>query len=165
MSPTRLRLLTQGHQCRFSVRSPGILPSPLFTGPGARPNPPKGGPFLLSPGSRHYGSPRAYTVRRGDSRARPTPRRRRLGLRCREYPGGTRILTGFPFGGSLLGATLGPTNLWPTNVATEPWPFRRSGFSPDFAATTAGILVPAWSTRPHGRASTHAGRPPTGSPL
>lgn len=64
VSPTRLRLLTQGHQCRFSVRSRWIVPEGLFTGPRDRRNPPYGRPFALSPGSRHYGTPRAYTLSR-----------------------------------------------------------------------------------------------------
>ncbi len=39
--PTRLRLLTQGHLCRFSVRSRWIVPEGLFTGPPRdRRNPP-----------------------------------------------------------------------------------------------------------------------------
>ena len=35
--PARLRLLTQGHPCRFSVRSPGIVLLPLFMGSGHQP--------------------------------------------------------------------------------------------------------------------------------
>ena len=41
-------------------------------------------------------------------------------------------------------------------------PFRRSGFSPDFAVTTTGICNPDRSTGPHGPASAQSGRPPTG---
>ena len=39
LAPRRLGLFTQGHLCRFSVRARGILPSPLFMGPGGRRNP------------------------------------------------------------------------------------------------------------------------------
>ena len=41
VAPRRLGLLTQGHLCRFSVRARGLLPGPLFTGPGSRADPPK----------------------------------------------------------------------------------------------------------------------------
>ena len=61
-------------------------------------NPPKNGrlfPILL--GSRHYGTPQAYTVKQGDNLAQPTPKRQVLGLRHRMYLRGTGILTGFPF--------------------------------------------------------------------
>ncbi len=34
--PSRLGLLTQEHLCRFSVRARGLVPHPLFTGPGSR---------------------------------------------------------------------------------------------------------------------------------
>jgi hypothetical protein len=57
--------------------------------------------FPLSPGSRHYGTPQAYTVKQGDGLARPTSKRLKTGLRRRTYLYGTGILTGFPFG--LLG--------------------------------------------------------------
>ena len=62
VTPICLGLLTQGHLCRFSVRSRGLLPSSLFTGPRSRGNPPNGGPVPSSPGSRHDGTPRASTV-------------------------------------------------------------------------------------------------------
>ena len=76
---------------------------------------------------------------------------------------GTGILTCFPFDALELRCILGPTNPRLTIIVEEPEPFRLLGFSPNFAATTARILVPTWSTRPHGRASAHAGRLPTGS--
>ncbi len=34
--PSRLGLLTQEHLCRFSVRARGLVPRPLFMGPGSR---------------------------------------------------------------------------------------------------------------------------------
>ena len=68
-------------------------------GPEDQLNPPKNGRlFPLSPGSRHYGTPQAYTVKQGDSRAQPTSKRQMLSLRCRVYLRGAGILTGFPFG-------------------------------------------------------------------
>jgi hypothetical protein len=57
--------------------------------------------FLHSPGSRHYGTPRASGVKWGDGPTRPIQRRRLAGLRCREYPRGTGILTGFPSASSV----------------------------------------------------------------
>ncbi len=127
LTPRRLGLLTQGHLCRFSVRARGIVPGPLFMGPRDRPNPPNGGPFLPSAGSRHYGSPRPSAVSRGGCPGRPTLRRRRPGLRCRAYPRGTGILTRFPFAGSVLRPRLGPANPRLTTVAEEPWPFPAEG--------------------------------------
>lgn len=73
------------------------------------------------------------------------------------------MLTGFPFGGVWLRATLGPADPRLTIIAEEPGPLRRPGFSPGFAVTTARIRNPTRSTRPHGRASPRAGRLPTGS--
>ena len=163
LAPTGLGLLTQGHLCRFSVRARGIVPEPLFKGPGTRPKGPNGPPFPPSAGSRHDGTPRPSVVSRGDCPGRPIPRRRGSGLRCRTYPRGTGILTRFPFGGSELRPALGPANPQLTTVAEEPWPFRPWGFSPHFAVTTAGIRTRSGSTGPHGPASAPPRRPPTGS--
>ena len=74
-----------GHLCRFSVRSRGLLPSSLFTGPRDRANPPLNGrPIPPSAGSRHYGTPRPSAVGWSGNPTRPTPRRQELGLRCRK---------------------------------------------------------------------------------
>ena len=75
--------------------------------------------------------------------------------------GGAGILTCFPFELLQLGQPLGPANPRLMNIAVEPWPLRRSGFSPDFAATFARILVGARSTGAHAPASAHTPRPPT----
>ena len=114
--------------------------SVLGTGAGARSPPPfhgpreSGGPgskarlFPPSAGSRHYGTPRPSAVKRGGSPARPIPRRRGWGLRCRNtYPRGTGILTRFPFGGCELRPALGPANPWLIVVAMEPWSFPAEG--------------------------------------
>jgi hypothetical protein len=62
-------------------------------------NRPKNGQlFPLSPGSRYYSTPQAYTVKQGDSLAQPISKRQMLSLRCRVYLHGAGILTGFPFG-------------------------------------------------------------------
>ncbi len=163
VTPPRLRLLTQGHLCRFSVRSRGILPGGLFTGPGDRPDRPlTGGPSRLRPVLPITGLPGLHRL---DGATAPPGLPRGVGRRasrCRAYPRGTGILTCFPFGRSVLPPALGPTYPRLTNIAEEPWPLRRRGFSPRFAATTGGILVPDGSTGPHGPASEPPGRPPTG---
>ena len=133
---------------------------------------PSEGGFSRAPGwagLRHHAFTPFSPLRHSGGFSAWTPRRR-----CPAYPeaspprqrhtDGAGILTGFPFGRVELRTPLGPANPRLTNIAEEPWPLRRSGFSPDYAATTARILVPAWSTRAHARASAHAGRPPTGSP-
>ena len=61
----------------------------------------------------------------------PSQRRRERGLRCRTYPGGAGILTGFPFGGYELRAALGPTNCWLTKHRQQ-----------TLALSALGILTP-----------------------
>ena len=61
-------------------------------------HPKNGWLFPLSLGSRHYGTPQAYTVKQGDSLAQLTQKRQMLSLRCRVYLCGAGILTCFPFG-------------------------------------------------------------------
>src|SRR5437762_2656055 len=70
-----------------------------------------------------------------------------------------------PFRVLRLGEHLGPTNPRLTSIAEEPWPLRRCGFSPHFAATPPRILIRTRSTGPHGPTSTRARRPPTRSPF
>jgi len=126
--PSRLGLLTQEHLRRFSVRARGLVPRPLFTGPRSRAD--RGNPRLFPPsaGSRRYGTPRPSTVKRDGGPARPIPRRRGRGLRCRRaYPRGTGILTRFPFGECLLGPALGPADSWPIEVARKTLSFPAEG--------------------------------------
>src|SRR3990172_2709268 len=70
-----------------------------------------------------------------------------------------------PFRVPRLWEHLGPTNPRLTSIAEEPWPFRRCGFSPHFAATPPRILIRTRSTGPHGPTSTRARRPSTRSPF
>ena len=70
-----------------------------------------------------------------------------------------------PFRFLLLGGTLGPTNPRLMNSAEEPWPLRRCGFSPHYAATLPWILICTRSTRPYDLASTRAHRRATPSPF
>ena len=69
----------------------------------------------------------------------------------------------FPFRQFQLRIALGSTNPWLTNIAKEPLPLRRYGFSPYFAATLTRILVGTRSTGLHSPASAHAPRPLTKS--
>ena len=142
----------------------GSFPASFSLAPGIGRTALNGRPFLLSPGSRHYGTPQAYTVRRRDGAARPTPKRRTLGLASpRSVPPRHRNINRFPFRPTRLRSALGPANPWLTTIAREPWPLRRRGFSPLFAVTTTGICTPGRSTGPHGPASAQPGRPPTKS--
>src|SRR3989442_15156501 len=70
-----------------------------------------------------------------------------------------------PFRVLRLGEHLGPTNPRLTSIAEEPWPLRRCGFSPHFAATPPRILIRTRATGPHGPTSTRARTPPTRSPF
>ncbi len=98
VTPPRLGLLTQGHLCRFSVRSWGILPRSLFTGPGIQGNPPNGGPITPSPASRHDGTPRASALGWGGSPTPPIPRRQERGLALpRSVPPRQGNINPFPF--------------------------------------------------------------------
>jgi len=108
--------------------------------------------------SRHYGSPRTSALEQAGIPARPTLRRWDVSS------DGAGILTCFPFGVLELRYPLGPTNPRLTNIAEETWPFRRLGFSPNYAATNTRILVSARSTGPHDPASVHAERLSTESP-
>ena len=92
---------------RFSL-APGIGRTALY-----------GRLFPLSPGSRHYGTPQAYTVKRGGGPARPTPRRHASGLRRREsVPPRYRNINLFPFRPGRLALALGPTN---SQLTTHCW--------------------------------------------
>lgn len=70
-----------------------------------------------------------------------------------------------PFRHARLRHALGSTHPRLSEIAEEPVSFRRSGFSPLFAATLARILVSTQSIGAHAPTSHHALRPPTGSPL
>ena len=103
--------------CWFSVRSPGIVPRSLFTVPWLQPEPHKRPHHAFSRLSplRYSAAFSAWTGRRyPPAPAWPSQRCWERSLRCRTYPGGAGILTGFPFGGYELRAALGPTNCWLT---------------------------------------------------
>ena len=85
---------------------------------------------MLSSGSRYYNSPRTYTLDYPDKGSWPTLKRQELTLRCRVYLDGTGILTCFPFLPKELPRELGPAYPQLTNIAVEPLPLRRWGFSP-----------------------------------
>ena len=116
-NPTRLRLLTQGHLCRFWVRAPRTpFPCRLFTGSRHQPNPPLGGlgtfiRFSALRDSPDFGTSIPWRGYSAQPEASPAGR----GIRD-----GAGILTGFPFGRVQLGTTLGPPNPRLTNIAVEP---------------------------------------------
>jgi hypothetical protein len=152
LNPTRLHLFSEGHLCRFSVRTV----SPFSWAPGiCRVSPSRFHPVLT------------ITVLHGPIRLDGTtvplniPRSVRA-LRLQIH--GTGILTCFPFAALGLRCSLGPTNPRLTNIAEETWPLRRLGFSPNYASTIARILNATRSTGTYDPASTHAVRPPTRSP-
>ena len=107
LNPTRLHLFSEGHLCRFSVRTCNSL----FMGSRNL----SSFPITLSSASHHYGTPRNYTLRRDDNPAQYTPKRQ--GLRLKLH--GTGILTCFPFATLELRRNLGPTNPRLTNIAEE----------------------------------------------
>ena len=80
-----------------------------------------------------------------------------VALPCGEYLCSSGILTGFPFVYVGLRIHLGSTNSRLKNIAEKPLPFRRSGFSPNFAVTTGRIFIPKGSTRRYRRASAPSG--------
>jgi hypothetical protein len=65
LNPTRLHLFSEGHLCRFSVRTCISLFMDTRNLSSF--------PITLSSASHHYGTPRNYTLRRGDSPAQHTP--------------------------------------------------------------------------------------------
>ena len=157
--PSRLGLLTQGHLCRFSVRS-RVWPHVLFHG--------------------HAGSAEA-DLRSASSRIQPFLtmtvlrglRRLNTATAVLDLPECVRTwaerprcrnINLLPFRRLRLRGVLGPTNPRLMNIVEEPWPFRRMGFSPIYAATLSRILVRTRSTGPHGPASAHARHLPTRSP-
>jgi hypothetical protein len=85
LNPTRLRLFSEGHLCRFSVRTC----IPLFMGSGNLSN----FSITLSSASHHYGTPRNYTLRRDDGPAQHTPKRQGLSAADTWY----RNINLFPF--------------------------------------------------------------------
>ena len=100
LTPDTPEVSRLGHLCRFLVRSWGILPSTLFTGPRDRPNRPKtGGHSCFRLVLAITALPRLIQL---DGATAPLDLPRDVGrwaLRRRgEYPHGTGILTGFPFG-------------------------------------------------------------------
>ena len=107
LNPTRLRLFSEGHLCRFSVRTSNSL----FTGSRNL----LGFPITYSSASHHYGTPQNSTLRQSDNSAQHIPKRQGLRLKL----DGTGILTCFPVDVLELRYVLGPTNPWLTNIAKE----------------------------------------------
>lgn len=115
-------------------------------------------PVMLSGTSHHYGSPSPYTLGYTDRYTSAIPILP-YGQNASKY----RNINLFPIPRLRLRARLRSTNPWLTNIAKEPLPLRRHGFSPCYAATHSMILVGTRSTGPHGPASAQAPRPATKS--
>ena len=71
----------------------------------------------------------------------------------------------FPFRQVQLRTALGSTNPWLTNIAKEPGPFQRTGFSPVFTATPTKIHIHTQSIGSHDPTSTQTRHPSTKSPF
>ena len=151
LCPSHLRLLTQGHLCQFSVRSP----LRLFTGPW-----PHSSSLTPSRSSHRYGSPIDYRTLR-----HPMTGMHELARAVTRFAEGHTNINAFPFRTSRLRMSLGPANPRLMNIAEEPWPLRWCGFSPHYAATLPWILIRRRSTRPHDLASTRPRRRATPSPF
>ncbi len=85
ISPTRLRLFSEGHLCRFSVRTFDSL----FTGSRNLPC----FPITHSSASHHYGTPRTSVLRRSDDSAWHIPKRQGENATVKWY----RNINLFPF--------------------------------------------------------------------
>ena len=110
--------------------------------------------ITLSGTSHHDGSPFRYTLKQVDKLVSAIPILH-YGQRQLKF----RNINLIPFRQLRLRVALGSTNPWLTNIAKEPLPLRRHGFSPCYAATHSMILVGTRSIGPHGPTSAHAPRP------
>ena len=119
--PSHLRLLTQGHLCQFSVRSP----LRFFMGPW-----PHSSSLTPSRSSHRYGSPIDYRTLR-----HPMTGMHELARAVTRFAEGHTNINAFPFRTSRLRMSLGPANPRLMIIAEEPWPLRWCGFSPHYAAT------------------------------
>ena len=108
LGPTGLGLLSQRTSVGSRYDHRESFPSPFSWAPGISRRAQKGSPSHLQPLL-------TFTVLHGLqclggsllAPSLPSPRRQERGLRCRTYPGGAGILTGFPFGTVQLGGALG----------------------------------------------------------
>ena len=151
LCPSHLRLLTQGHLCQFSVRSP----LRLFTGPWPHSS--------FAPAFSIF-SPLRFSDRLSNA-STPHDRRARTSPSRHHIAEGHTNINAFPFRTSRLRMSLGPANPRLMNIAEEPWPLRWCGFSPHYAATLPWILIRRRSTRSHNLASTRPRRRATPSPF
>ena len=158
-SPTRLRLLTQGHLCQFSVRAQDAVPSFSRTAHIGR------SPLA---GSRRP-LPRVLTMTvlpraTRDRQAGICPLSLVAGVLGDALTLGSQNINCISFRECRLRTHLGSTNPRRMVVAVEPWPLRRTGLSPVFAATPPRIFDGTRSIGTHAPTSTRAPRLLTRSP-
>ena len=159
-SPTRLGLLTQGHLCQFSVRAAvavldfsrtaRIGRSPLA---GTRSRLPPVLTMTVLPGATQGGWAGICPL--------PLP----AGVHEDALTCGSQNINCVSFREFRLRTRLGSTNPRRMIVAVEPWPLRRTGFSPVFAATPPRIFDGTRSIGAHAPTSTRAPRLLTRLPL
>ena len=104
-------------------------------------------------------------MRRWPHIAYPVPSENNLSVTASDVSTQYRNINLFPFRVAQIRLLLGSTNSRLTNVAVKTLPFRRRGFSPLFAVTTARICKSDRSTGHHCPTSARPDRPTTGSHL
>lgn len=111
-------------------------------------------PTTPFPGSHHDGTPPGDGVRTGRHMPAPTSPMRSLRASTR----GSRNINRVSIREFRLRTHLGSTNPRRMIVVEEPWPLRRTGFSPVFAVTPPRIFIRMRSTGAHAPTSTRTPR-------
>jgi hypothetical protein len=159
-SPTRLGLLTQGHLCQFSVRAADAV---LDFSRAIRI-----GRSLLAETRSLLPPVLTMTVLPGATKERWTgicPLPLAAGFLEDALTCGSQNINCVSFREFRLRTHLGSTNPRRMIVVVEPWPLRRTGFSPVFAATPPRIFDGTRSIGAHAPTSTRAPRLLTRWPL
>ncbi len=159
-SPTRLGLLTQGHLCQISVRAAAAV---LDFSRAAWI-----GKSLLAETQAPLPPVLTMTVLPGATRVRWTgicPLPLPVGFLEDALTCGSQNINCISIREFRLRTRLGSTNPRRMIVVVEPWPLRRTGFSPVFAATPPRIFDGTRSIGAHAPTSTRAPRLLTRLPL
>lgn len=159
-SPTRLGLLTQGHLCQISVRAAVAVLAFSRTARIGR-SPLAGTRSHLPRVLTMTVLPRATVERWAGICPLPLP----AGVHEDALTCGSQNINCVSFREFRLRTHLGSTNPRRMIVAVEPWPLRRTGFSPVFAATPPRIFNGIRSIGTHAPTSTRTPRLHTRLPL